>query len=123
VITLSVTILLSPMASSEHSAALPGGQLSPEDPSKASSYITPELAEHALLRRVDSVEGARVVGRRDKLSNYAGMLFPYVRPGEHMPREYRLRRDLDGVTSTDPTLLSARREKMLTGGMGNWEGL
>lgn len=57
------------------------------------AYITPELAEQAGLFRVDSAEGARIVGREAKRGDYAGTVFPYYRPGDSQPREYRLRRD------------------------------
>jgi putative DNA primase/helicase len=78
----------------DNQTPLPGDRLWLDDlKNLESSWITSELAAQALLRRVDSVEGALVVGRRDKLSNYAGIIFPYVWPGEQMPREYRLRRD------------------------------
>jgi hypothetical protein len=59
----------------------------------ARSYITPELAQQARLYRVDSLEGARLVGREGKRGDYAGIVFPYFMPGNSQPREYRLRRD------------------------------
>jgi uncharacterized protein DUF3987/uncharacterized protein DUF3854 len=54
--------------------------------------ISPQLAESALLRRVDSASGAQIVGRNGS-GNYAGIIFPYVWPGIQGAREYRLRRD------------------------------
>jgi hypothetical protein len=45
-----------------------------------------------LLRRVDSLTGAQIVGRNGS-GDYAGILFPYVWPGMNHVREYRLRRD------------------------------
>lgn len=57
------------------------------------SYITPELARQAGLFRVDSIEGARLVGREGRAGDYAGIVFPYYLPGNEQPREYRLRRD------------------------------
>ena len=56
------------------------------------SYISPELAVQAGLFRVDSSEGAQLVGRNGG-ANYAGIAFPYYWPGETAPRNYRLRRD------------------------------
>lgn len=56
------------------------------------SFITKELAEQAMLRRVTSQQGREIVGRRDS-ANYAGIVFPYIWAGEAAPREYRLRRD------------------------------
>ena len=60
----------------------------------ARSYITPALAQQAGIRRVDSITGAEIVGRKPKASiDYAGLIFPYYLPGNMRPREYRLRRD------------------------------
>jgi uncharacterized protein (DUF927 family) len=56
------------------------------------SWITPELALGAGLRRVESAEGAKVVGRNGA-TDYAGIIFPYVWPGVEGIREYRLRLD------------------------------
>ena len=54
-------------------------------------WIDPALADQAGLRRVDSLTGGEVVGR--KSGNYAGILIPYFRPGSNQVRDYRLRRD------------------------------
>ncbi|MCG3159717.1 MAG: hypothetical protein JMDDDDMK_00732 [Acidobacteria bacterium] len=60
----------------------------------AASYLTPEIVAAASIRRVDSVEGAEIVGRQARNGhNYAGLVFPYIWPGETRPREVRLRRD------------------------------
>lgn len=59
------------------------------------SYINAELAAQADLQRVDNIEGAEIVGRTRKAGvDYAGIIFPYIWPGEQRAREYRLRRDL-----------------------------
>lgn len=72
---------------------LPGQPLTKRDLEKLqSSWITTELAQQAMLRRVNSTEGATIAGRKDR-ANYAGIIFPYVWPGEKQPREYSLRRD------------------------------
>ncbi len=60
--------------------------------SLARFYITPELAEQARIYRVTSEEGAQLVGR-NRHGQYAGLVFPYIWPGETHPREFRLRRD------------------------------
>jgi hypothetical protein len=52
-----------------------------------------ELASQAMLRRVTSQVGAAVIGKKNGSGDYAGILFPYVWPGESYIREYRLRRD------------------------------
>jgi hypothetical protein len=56
------------------------------------SWISPELAQQAMLRRVTSVQGGQIVGRNGA-GDYAGVIFPYVWPGEQHARDYRLRRD------------------------------
>ena len=56
-----------------------------------SRWIDRGLAEQAGLRRVDSLTGGEVIGR--KSGNYAGILIPYHHPGSDQIREYRLRRD------------------------------
>jgi Domain of unknown function (DUF3854) len=70
-----------------------GGPLTDADYAKLErSWITRDLADQALLRRVSSPEGASIVGRRDN-GSYEGIIFPYVWPGENHIREYWLRRD------------------------------
>lgn len=58
----------------------------------SASFICPELAQSAGIFRVDSPDGAEMVGRNGK-ADYAGIVFPYFLPGNPFPREYRLRRD------------------------------
>ena len=70
-----------------------GGPLISADYAKLEqSWIPRELADQALLRRVTSAEGAQLIGRNDN-GSFAGMIFPYVWPGQDYAREYRLRRD------------------------------
>jgi hypothetical protein len=72
---------------------LAGQPITPEDYDKLlARWIDRETADRSLFRRVDSRDGAAIVGR-DGSGNYAGMLVPYVWPGEGHVREYRLRRD------------------------------
>lgn len=54
-------------------------------------WIDSTMAFRAGLRRVDSLTGAEIVGR--KSGNYAGILIPYVHPGSDQVREYRSSRD------------------------------
>lgn len=54
-------------------------------------WIDRVLADRAGLRRVDSLTGGEIIGR--KSGNYAGIVIPYFCPGELHVREYRLRRD------------------------------
>jgi hypothetical protein len=56
-----------------------------------SHWIDRACAEHAGLRRVDSLTGGDIIGR--KSGDYAGILISYFRPGSDHVREYRLRRD------------------------------
>jgi hypothetical protein len=58
------------------------------------SYLTRVVIDAARIQRVPTVEGADIVGRKATASNdYAGLVFPYLWPGDTHPREYRLRRD------------------------------
>jgi predicted P-loop ATPase len=69
-----------------------GSDLTPSDYAALESrWIDRELADRAGLRRVDSLTGGDIVGRRS--GNYAGILIPYFMPGGNSVREYRLRRD------------------------------
>ena len=58
----------------------------------AARWISRDLADAALLRRVDSSIGRQLVGGNGS-SRYDGLAIPYVWPGEDHVREYRLRRD------------------------------
>lgn len=70
-----------------------GGPLTDADyASLRKSWITKELADQAHLRRLTSSEGASITGRSDN-GSYAGILFPYIWPGEDHVRECWLRRD------------------------------
>lgn len=60
----------------------------------AESCIPSELATAADLYRVDTHDGAELVGRKPKAgTDYAGIVFPYRWPGEETIRVRRLRRD------------------------------
>ncbi len=54
-------------------------------------WIHRDLAGRAGLRRVDSLTGGEIVGRKN--GNCAGIVIPYFSPGSDHVREYRLRRD------------------------------
>jgi hypothetical protein len=72
---------------------LAGQPITPEDYRRLlARWIDRETADRSHLRRVDSHEGAEIVGRNGS-GNYAGLLIPYVWSGENHVREYRLRRD------------------------------
>ena len=56
------------------------------------SWIPKNIADAAGIFRVNSLQGAEIVGRKNN-SDYSGIVFLYHWPGESQVREYRLRRD------------------------------
>lgn len=56
------------------------------------SWIPRQLADEAGIQRVSSVEGAETIGCNQP-GNYAGLVFPYIWPGESHVRDHRLRCD------------------------------
>lgn len=77
------------------------------------SWISPEVADAAGIRRVTSLEGGQIVGRNGA-GDYSGLIYPYLWPGETSARDYRLRRDYpelehkpDGTTKEKQKYLSA----------------
>ena len=80
---------------------LPGKPLTSDDHKcLARSWISPELAEQAMLRRVTPEEAAQWIGphRGKKL---AGILIPNILPGTNEVRQFRLRRDYPDMESQD----------------------
>ena len=70
-----------------------GGPLTEGDyAALAASWITREIADEAMLRRVDAIEGREVVCQKGK-RDCAGILIPYFLPGDPYPHSYRIRRD------------------------------
>ena len=73
-------------------AKVVGSDLTSEDLADLEArWIDPRLALQAGLRRVDSLTGGEIVGRKG--GNHAGIVIPYFHPGSDRVREYRLRRD------------------------------
>ena len=73
------------------------------------SWITRELADQAMLRRVGAVEGREIVGQKGS-RDCSGILIPYYWPGEPSPISYRIRRDNpDLVQSLDGTMKQERK--------------
>src|ERR1700723_1639066 len=69
-----------------------GGPLGEEDYATLSaSWITPELADEAMLRRVNAREGREIVGHKGN-RDCGGILFSNYFPGQRGPRSYRVRR-------------------------------
>src|SRR5713101_4692576 len=58
----------------------------------AASWITREIADAAMLRRVASFEGREIVGQKGN-RDCAGILIPYYWPGDVSAFNYRIRRD------------------------------
>lgn len=76
------------------------------------SWISREIVDAAGICRVNSQEGAEIVGRNNN-NDYSGMVFPYREPGTEITRCYRLRRDHpDYETRVDGT--RKETEKYLT---------
>jgi predicted P-loop ATPase len=96
---------------------LQGNPLEPQDyASLEARWINRELAEAAMLRRVDSVTGAEIVGRRG--GDFAGILIPYFLPGEAHVRDYRLRRDHPDFERASDGTLRQRRKYLSPPGRG-----
>jgi hypothetical protein len=77
------------------------------------SWITQEIADTAMLRRVDEQEGREIVGQKGK-RDCAGVLIPYYWPDDVSPVSYRIRRDhpdlvagKDGAVKQDRKYLGA----------------
>jgi hypothetical protein len=64
------------------------------------SWITREIADAAMLRRVDTSEGREIIGQKGK-RDCAGLLFSNYFPGEAHPHSYRIRRDNPEWTEKD----------------------
>jgi hypothetical protein len=94
-----------------------GSALTPEDQRKLEArWIPAELAAAAGIRRVDSLTGREMFGRRGDL---AGLLIPNVFPGEHHPREYRLRLDNPEIEYSTDGSVHERSKYIQPCGRGN----
>lgn len=82
-------------------------------------YISPQLAIDADLFRVDSLQGAQLVGRNGQ-KDYAGLVFPYYWPGEQSPREYRLRRDNPDLEQQSDGSIKEKAKYLSPPGRGNF---
>jgi hypothetical protein len=80
-------------------------------------WIDRNLALRAGLRRVDSLTGAEIVGR--KSGNYAGIVIPYFHPGSDHVREYRLRRDHPDLEYDSAGNLKPRQKYLSPPGRSN----
>ena len=80
-------------------------------------WIDRQLGQAAFLRRVDSFTGAQLVGRRG--GDYAGIAIPYLAPGSHHVREYRLRRDHPDFEEGTNGELRVKQKYLSPPGRGN----
>ena len=84
----------------------------------ASSWITREVADAAMLRRVNEYEGREVVGQKGK-RDCAGILIPYYWPGIPHAFNYRLRRDNPDWTEGENGKLKPQRKYLSPPNGGN----
>jgi predicted P-loop ATPase len=80
-------------------------------------WIDRALADRAGLRRVDSLTGGEVIGR--KSGNYAGIIIPYHHPGSDHIRDYRLRRDQPDLEYDSAGNLKQRQKYLSPPGRSN----
>jgi hypothetical protein len=80
-------------------------------------WIDRALTVLAGLRRVDSLTGAEIIGR--KHGNYAGIVIPYFQPGSDRVREYRLRRDQPDLEYDSTGNLKPRQKYLSPPGRSN----
>lgn len=74
--------------------AFPGRKLNKRDlATLAESWISPDLAAEANLRRVTRFEAAELLGLDGHKTDLAGIAFPYLWPGMNHVRQWRVRRD------------------------------
>ncbi len=84
------------------------------------SYLTREIVDAARIRRVDTVDGAEIVGQKPTASkDYAGLVFHYLWPGEAHAREYRLRRDNPDLESRPDGSIKEKNKYLSPPGKGN----
>ena len=83
-----------------------------------SRWIDPETARRAGLRRVDSLTGGEIVGRRGG-GDYSGILIPYFLPGSDQVRDYRLRRDHPDLEYDAAGNLKAKQKYLSPPGRSN----
>jgi hypothetical protein len=84
----------------------------------SASFISRDLATTAGIFRVDSHDGAEIVGRNGN-ADYAGIIFPYYLPGNSHPREYRLRRDTPDLEQGANGKIKQKAKYLSPPGKGN----
>src|SRR6516162_4392463 len=86
--------------------------------SLAASWITREIADAAMLRRVDEQQGREVIGQKGS-RDCAGILFTYYLPDEPGPVNYRVRRDRPDVEQGKDVELKTKGKYLGAPGAGN----
>ncbi len=81
------------------------------------SWISREIADKALLRRVDAETGGKIVGQKNR--DCAGILIGYYWPGEPRPFNYRIRRDNPDWTVGKDGKLKPDRKYLGSANSGN----
>lgn len=84
----------------------------------SASFISPDLARSAGIFRVDSPDGAEMIGANGK-ADYAGLAFPYYLAGSPHVREYRLRRDNPDLEQGSDGRIKQKRKYLSPPGRGN----
>lgn len=82
------------------------------------SGIRREWLDRAGFRRVDDADGKAAMGQQGG-GNYAGILIPYILPGQTQPCEYALRRDVPDIEYNAEGKSKERRKYMFPVGRGN----
>lgn len=96
-----------------------GGPLNEQDyTALESSWISRDIADAAMLRRVDEKQGRDIVGQKGK-RDCAGILIPNYWPGEARPHSYRVRRDTPELTQDTDGKLKPRGKYLGAPGSGN----
>lgn len=86
-----------------------------------SSYITRDLAIAAGLYRVDTHDGAEMVGKQPSAgTSYAGIVIPYFWPGFNRPFNLRLRRDKPDIESNGDGTTKERSKYLAQPGARNY---
>ena len=97
---------------------MPGSDLTIQDYAELEArWIDRTLAIQAGFRRVDSITGGEIVGRKG--GNYSGIVIPYFRPGSDHVREHRLRRDHPDLESDSAGNLKPRQKYLSPPGRSN----
>ena len=89
-------------------------------------WISREQADAAFLRRVDTFEGAQLIGQAGKEGHewkagpdYSGIVIPYLWPGDPSVRCYRLRRDNPDIEQGLDGKIKLKKKYMGEAGRGN----